>query len=61
MTLSVDVVTMGMQPLQLAYHAAMPVALNPELLHFLRINFFLDPPEQLLTLSSLSSQFWIVS
>jgi len=33
--------------LQLAYHAAMPVALNPELLHFLRINFFLDPPEQL--------------
>ncbi len=33
--------------LQLAYHAAMPVALNPELLHFLRINFILDPPEQL--------------
>ncbi|MEI2580272.1 GUN4 domain-containing protein [Scytonema sp. PRP1] len=37
----------GDAALQLAYHAAMPVALNPELLHFLRINFFLDPPEQL--------------
>ena len=33
--------------LQLAYHAAIPVALNPELLHFLRINFFLDPPSPL--------------
>lgn len=37
----------GDAALQLAYHAAMPVALNPELLHFLRINFFVDPPEQL--------------
>ncbi|WP_414587357.1 GUN4 domain-containing protein [Scytonema sp. PCC 10023] len=37
----------GDAALQLAYHAAMPVALNPDLLHFLRINFFLDPPEQL--------------
>ena len=37
----------GEAALQLAYHAAFPVALNPELLHFLRINFFLDPPEQL--------------
>ncbi len=35
--------------LRLACHAALPVALNPELLHFLRINFFLDldPPKQL--------------
>ena len=37
----------GDAALQLAYHAAIPVALNPELLHFLRINFFLDPSEQL--------------
>jgi hypothetical protein len=37
----------GDAALQLAYHAAMPVALNPELLHFLRINFFLDSPEEL--------------
>jgi hypothetical protein len=33
--------------LHLAYHAALPVALNAELLHLLRINFFLDPPEPL--------------
>ena len=33
--------------LRLAYHAALPVALNSELIHLLRINFFLDPPEAL--------------
>jgi len=37
----------GNTALHLAYHAALPVALNQELLHFLRINFFLEPPEQL--------------
>lgn len=37
----------GEVALHLAYHAALPVALNAELLHFLRINFFLDPPEVL--------------
>ena len=37
----------GDAALKLAYHAALPVALNPELLHFLRINFFLDPPPPL--------------
>lgn len=37
----------GDAALKLAYHAALPVALNPELLHFLRINFFLDPPDPL--------------
>jgi DNA-binding CsgD family transcriptional regulator len=34
----------GEVALQLAYHAALPVALNADLLHLLRINFFLDPP-----------------
>jgi CheY-like chemotaxis protein len=37
----------GDAALHLAYHAALPVALNAELLHLLRINFFLDPPEVL--------------
>jgi len=37
--------TYGEAALHLAYHAALPVALNAELLHLLRINFFLDPPE----------------
>ncbi|UBF28527.1 TIR domain-containing protein [Kovacikia minuta CCNUW1] len=37
----------GEAALHLAYHAALPVALNAELLHLLRINFFLDPPEVL--------------
>lgn len=37
----------GEAALHLAYHAALPVALNAELLHLLRINFFLDPPETL--------------
>ena len=35
----------GETALHLAYHAALPVALNAELLHLFRINFFLDPPE----------------
>jgi len=35
----------GEAALHLAYHAALPVALNAALLHLLRINFFLDPPE----------------
>ena len=37
----------GEVALQLAYHAALPVALNADLLHLLRINFFLDPPATL--------------
>lgn len=37
----------GDAALELACYAALPVALNPELLHFLRINFFFDPPKQL--------------
>lgn len=37
----------GKAALHLAYHAALSVALNAELLHLLRINFFLDPPEVL--------------
>lgn len=37
----------GEAALHLAYHAALPVALNAELLHLFRINFFLDPPEVL--------------
>lgn len=37
----------GETALHLAYHAALPVALNADLLHFLRINFFLDSAEPL--------------
>ncbi|MEM9927859.1 MAG: GUN4 domain-containing protein [Cyanobacteria bacterium P01_D01_bin.50] len=37
----------GEEALHLASHAALPVALNPELLHFLRINFFSDSEKQL--------------
>jgi SEFIR domain/Protein of unknown function (DUF1257) len=37
----------GEVALQLAYHAALPVALNTDLLHLLRINFFIDPPKSL--------------
>src|SRR5947209_7532578 len=37
----------GKEAFHLAYHAALPVALNADLLHLLRINFFLDPPESL--------------
>lgn len=35
------------QALHLACHAALPVAVNPDLVNLLRINFFLDPPEEL--------------
>jgi hypothetical protein len=31
--------------LRLAYHAALPVVVDPALLHLLRVNFFLDPPD----------------
>ncbi|MFC9356448.1 tetratricopeptide repeat protein [Rhodococcus sp. NPDC057014] len=36
----------GSEPalVQLACHAALPVALNPDLVHLLRVNYFLDPP-----------------
>jgi formylglycine-generating enzyme required for sulfatase activity len=37
----------GETALKLACHAALPAALNPELVHLLRINFFLDAPETL--------------
>jgi DNA-directed RNA polymerase specialized sigma24 family protein/GTPase SAR1 family protein len=37
----------GEQVFHLACHAAVPVVLNSDLLHLLRINFFLDPPEPL--------------
>ncbi|GAB3847458.1 FtsK/SpoIIIE domain-containing protein [Dactylosporangium cerinum] len=33
--------------LELACHAAVPVAVDPTLLHLLRINFFVDPPHDL--------------
>ncbi|WP_204141290.1 tetratricopeptide repeat protein [Halomicronema sp. CCY15110] len=36
----------GDNAMRLAQHAALPVALTPELLHLIRINFFLDPPEE---------------
>ncbi|GAK57651.1 sulphatase-modifying factor protein [Candidatus Vecturithrix granuli] len=35
----------GENALHLACHAALPAALTPELLHLLRINFFLDPKD----------------
>ena len=38
--------TYGDNALLLAYHAALPVALTPELLHLIRINFFLDPKDE---------------
>ena len=37
----------GSALVNLMSHAALPVVLNPELLHLLRINYFLDPPETL--------------
>ncbi len=37
----------GAPLLHLAYHAALPAALNADLVHFLRINFFFDGAEQL--------------
>ncbi len=53
----------GPMALRFAYHAALPVALDADLLHLLRINFFLDPPERLpytaeadLLLSSLCTE-----
>lgn len=33
----------GMRVLSLAYHAALPVVITPELLHLIRINFFFEP------------------
>jgi len=33
--------------LRLAYHAALPVVIDPGLLNLLRVNFFLDPPDAL--------------
>ncbi|MGG6242143.1 hypothetical protein ACQ4N7_26290 [Nodosilinea sp. AN01ver1] len=36
----------GESALLFAYHAALPVALTPDLLHLIRINFFLDPPDE---------------
>lgn len=32
---------------RLAYHAALPVVVNAELLNLLRVNFFVDPPDDL--------------
>lgn len=34
----------GSPLVQLASHAALPVVLNPDFVHLLRVNFFLDPP-----------------
>lgn len=39
--------TLSTRALHLACHAALPVAINPDLFHLLRVNFFLDPPEEL--------------
>jgi len=33
----------GIRVLSLAYHAALPVVITPELLHLIRINFFFEP------------------
>ncbi len=48
-----------LETLSLAYYAALPVALNSELLHLLRVNFFPDLPytaEAVLLLSSLCQE-----
>jgi GMP synthase-like glutamine amidotransferase len=37
----------GVRTFHLACHAAVPVVFTPELLHLLRVNFFLDAPEPL--------------
>ncbi|GIJ43617.1 hypothetical protein Val02_05030 [Virgisporangium aliadipatigenens] len=37
----------GSTLLALACHAALPVVLSPDLLHVLRVNYFLDPPDTL--------------
>ena len=34
----------GSALMQLASHAALPVVLNPDFVHLLRVNYFLDPP-----------------
>ncbi len=39
---------LGPDLVELAAHASVAVALSPELVHLLRINFFLDPPARLL-------------
>jgi hypothetical protein len=53
----------GRELVGLASHAALPVVLNPEAVHLLRINYFLDPPHVLpytaeasLLLSSLCTE-----
>jgi adenylate kinase len=38
---------LGEEALRLAYHAAVPVVVDAELLNLLRVNFFLDPPHAL--------------
>ena len=45
--MKVFVNSFGQRTFHLACHAAIPVVLDPELLHLLRINFFFDPPESL--------------
>jgi hypothetical protein len=37
----------GSALVQLASHAALPVVLNPDFVHLLRVNYFLDPPASL--------------
>jgi hypothetical protein len=37
----------GEAAVRLAYHAALPVVVNCGLLNLLRVNFFLDPPDDL--------------
>ena len=37
----------GTPLVQLASHAALPVVLNPDFVHLLRVNYFLDPPATL--------------
>ena len=39
--------SLGEEALRLAYHAAVPVVVDPALLDLLRVNFFLDPPDAL--------------
>jgi RyR domain len=39
--------SLGATALQLAWHAALPVVVDPGLLSLLRVNFFLDPPKVL--------------
>ena len=34
----------GSALVRLASHAALPVVLNPDFVHLLRVNYFLDPP-----------------